>query len=125
MEVKKYTKTHEWIETDGKTATIGITNYAQEQLGDIVYVDAPAVDDEMEKGDTLCTIESVKSANDVYIPVSGKITAVNEELEDAPEKINEAAESDGWIVKVSLDDESELDEYMDEDDYKEFAESAE
>jgi len=123
--VKKYTKTHEWIEVDGKTATIGITNYAQEQLGDIVYVDAPADDDEMEKGDTLCTIESVKSANDVYIPVSGKITAINEELEDAPEKINEAAESDGWIVKVNLDDESELEEYMDEDDYKEFVENAE
>ncbi|ABR31577.1 glycine cleavage system protein H [Thermosipho melanesiensis] len=118
--MKKYTKTHEWVDESGY---VGITNHAQEELGDIVYVDLPKVGSEVKKGDILLSIESVKAATDVYSPVSGKIAEVNEELDSQPELINEDAEGKGWLVKIDFSDESELDELMTEEEYKKYLEN--
>ncbi len=123
--MKKYTESHEWVEVKNGIATIGISNHAQEQLGDIVYVDLAEEGKELEKGDTLCSIESVKSANDVYTPVSGEVTQVNDTLEDSPETVNESAEGEGWLCKIKLSDESELDDLMSAEDYASFVESEE
>ncbi|MFP4460722.1 MAG: glycine cleavage system protein GcvH [Thermotogota bacterium] len=123
--MKKYTESHEWIEVANGEATVGISEHAQEQLGDIVYVDLPAEGNELSKGDTLCSIESVKSANDVYTPVSGEVVEINGALEDAPETINESAEGEGWICKIKLSDESELEGLMSLEDYKKMVESEE
>ncbi|HOO32352.1 MAG TPA: glycine cleavage system protein GcvH [Thermotogota bacterium] len=120
--MKKFTESHEWVELTDGIATIGITNHAQEQLGDIVYVDLPGVGDTLSKGDTLCSIESVKSANDVYVPVSGEVSEINEELDGTPEKINEAAETDGWICKIKISDEAEMEELLSEADYQKLIE---
>lgn len=121
--MKKYTKTHEWVEvTESKKARIGITNHAQEELGDIVYVDLPKVGTEIKKGEQFMSIESVKAAEDIYAPVSGTITAVNEELSDKPELVNEDAEGKGWLVEVELSDPSELDDLLSEEDYKKLIE---
>ncbi len=121
--MKKYTESHEWIEVTDSIATVGISEHAQEQLGDIVYVDLPQKGSALSKGDTLCSIESVKSANDVYTPVSGEVVEVNSALEDAPETINESAEGEGWICKIKISDESELDRLMGLDEYKKMVES--
>jgi glycine cleavage system H protein len=121
--MKKYTKSHEWIETTEGIATVGISEHAQEQLGDIVYVDLPGEGDTLKKGDTLCSIESVKSANDVYTPVSGEVVEINNSLEDTPETINESAEGEGWICKIKLSDESEVDGLMSLEEYKKMVES--
>jgi glycine cleavage system H protein len=115
--MKKFTKSHEWVELTNGVATIGVTDHAQGQLGDIVYVDLPVAGTELSKGDTLCSIESVKSANDVYTPVSGEVVASNEELDGTPEKINEAAETEGWICKVKVSNEAELKELLSEAEY--------
>jgi len=123
--MKKYTQSHEWIEVTDGVATIGISEHAQEQLGDIVYVDLPGEGDALSKGDTLCSIESVKSANDVYTPVSGEVVEANSALEDTPETINESAESEGWICKIKVSDESELEGFMSLDEYKKMVESEE
>ncbi|PLV57513.1 glycine cleavage system protein H [Thermotoga sp. SG1] len=120
--MKKYTRTHEWVEIEGKVATVGITNHAQEELGDVVYVDLPEVGKEVKKGDVVASIESVKAAADVYAPLSGKITEVNERLETEPELINKDAEGEGWIFKMEIADESELSDLLDEQAYKEFCE---
>ncbi|WP_101512547.1 glycine cleavage system protein GcvH [Thermotoga sp. SG1] len=122
MRMKKYTRTHEWVEIEGKVATVGITNHAQEELGDVVYVDLPEVGKEVKKGDVVASIESVKAAADVYAPLSGKITEVNERLETEPELINKDAEGEGWIFKMEIADESELSDLLDEQAYKEFCE---
>jgi glycine cleavage system H protein len=116
--MKKFTKSHEWVELTDGIATIGVTNHAQEQLGDIVYVDLPGAGDNLSKGDTLCSIESVKSANDVYAPISGEVVEANEELDGTPEKINEAAETDGWICKIKVSDEAEMEELLSEEEYE-------
>lgn len=121
--MKKYTESHEWIEVTDSIAIVGISEHAQEQLGDIVYVDLPQKGSTLSKGDTLCSIESVKSANDVYTPVSGEVIEVNSALEDAPETINESAEGEGWICKIKISDESELDRLMGMDEYKKMVES--
>jgi glycine cleavage system H protein len=121
--MKKYTKSHEWIEATEGIATVGISEHAQEQLGDIVYVDLPGEGDTLKKGDTLCSIESVKSANDVYTPVSGEVVEINNSLEDTPETINESAEGEGWICKIKLSDESEVDGLMSLEEYKKMVES--
>jgi len=113
--MKKYTNTHEYIDVEGNVATIGISVKAAEELGDVTYVELPEVGKEVKKGDILCTIESVKSAEDIYAPVSGKVIEVNNELEDNPEIVNEDAENRGWIVKIELLDKSELDGLLDED----------
>ncbi len=115
----RYTEDHEWIKVEGNIGTVGITDYAQKQLGDIVYVELPEVDDEFSKGDEVATVESVKAASPIFIPVSGKIVEVNEELEDAPELLNQDPHGKGWIFKVELSDESELDELLTAESYEE------
>ncbi|OAA31075.1 glycine cleavage system protein H [Kosmotoga arenicorallina S304] len=123
--MKKYAKTHEWVHVEGNVATVGISNYAQEHLGDIVYVELPEVGKEVTKGDTICSVESVKAASDVYSPLSGKVVEVNEELDSAPETINSDAEKSGWIFKLELSDPAELDGLMDEEEYKKYCEEEE
>jgi glycine cleavage system H protein len=122
----KYTKTDEWIKVDGDEATIGISDFAQDQLSDIVYVD-PQVDenDAISKGDGIATIESVKAAADVNTPVSGTILAINEDLADTPEVLNSDPFGAGWIVKIKLDDPSEIDELMSAEDYEAYNEERE
>lgn len=118
MSTIKFSEDHEWVVTnDDGTALIGITDYAQEQLGELVYIELPEVGAEVEKGDAVAVIESVKSASDLLMPVSGEIIEVNEELDADPGKVNEDALGAGWFIKVKLADESELDELMDEDKY--------
>lgn len=122
----KYTEDHEWIKLakdgDDDIATVGISKYAAEQLGDVVYVELPEIDAELEKGDDAAVVESVKAASEIYAPLSGTITAVNEALEDAPETVNAAPETDGWFFKMKISDASELDGMMDADAYKKFIE---
>merc|ERR1719387_2472548 len=109
--VTKFSKDHEWITVTDGVGTIGITNHAQEQLGDVVYVDLPEIGD---------TVESVKAASDIYSPISGEVVEVNEALNDEPALVNSSAEADGWMTRVKLSDASELDDLMDEAAYKEF-----
>lgn len=120
----KYSKDHEWVGVEGDVAYVGITNYAQEQLGDIVYVELPEVGDEVEKDEAICSVESVKTASDIYTPVTGKIIEVNEELEDSPELINEDPYS-AWIYKIQMSDETELDTLMNKGEYAEYIENEE
>jgi glycine cleavage system H protein len=120
---KFFTKDHEWIVTEGQFATIGITDYAQAQLGDVVFVDLPEVGREIEKGGEAAVVESVKAASEVYAPVSGRVTEVNGTLSATPALVNEAAESDGWFVKMALRDKMELNELMDEAAYKAYVET--
>ncbi|TFZ41040.1 glycine cleavage system protein GcvH [Soehngenia longivitae] len=119
-----YTEDHEWVKVDGNLAYIGITDHAQHNLGDIVYVDLPEVDDEFEKGDAFAAVESVKAAADVYIPISGKVVEVNEELIDDPALLNADA-FENWIAKIEIKDKSELDELMSSEDYESFLEEEE
>ena len=116
-----YSEDHEWINVDGDTGTVGVSNFAQEQLGDVVFVDLPQVGAEVSKGDEVAVVESVKAASEIYTPVSGEITAVNETLNDAPETVNADAENGGWLYKRKLADEGELDGLMDADAYAAFA----
>ena len=118
----KYTEDHEWIKLDGDIATIGISTHAAGQLGDVVYVELPDVDAEFDKGDDAAVVESVKAASEIYAPIGGTITAINEALEDAPETVNAAPETDGWFFKMKISDASELDGMMDEAAYKKFIE---
>ncbi len=116
----KYTKEHEWIDIDGDIGTVGITDHAQEQLGELVYVEVPDVGATLEQGDEACVVESVKAASEVYAPCSGEIVEANEELADQPTLVNEHAEGDGWLFKIRISDMTEIDEFMDEAEYKEF-----
>jgi len=113
----RYAESHEWVKATGDTARIGITDYAQDQLGDIVFVELPDVGESFEKGAEFGTVESVKAVSELYLPVSGEIVAINEALEDAPELINNTPFSDGWMIEVKLADSSELDALMDKDAY--------
>jgi len=115
----KYTKEHEWIKADGKAATIGITHYAQESLGDIVFVDLPKPGSEITAGKTFGTVESVKAVSDLYAPASGTVAEVNGELATAPEKINKDAHN-AWMVKITLKNPSELNSLMSAADYEKF-----
>ncbi|WP_417622691.1 glycine cleavage system protein GcvH [Parasphingorhabdus sp.] len=115
-----FTDEHEWVEVEGDTATVGITDYAQEQLGDIVFVETPEVGSQLDQGDDAAVVESVKAASDVYAAVSGEVIEVNEALEDEPGLVNSSAEEDGWFFRVTLSDKSELDDLMDEKAYKAF-----
>ena len=117
-----YTETHEWIKVEGNIATIGITDYAQNELGDIVYVDLPSVNNEVVKGEPFGTIEAVKAVEDMNSPVSGKIVEVNDELDGTPELINSSAFEKGWIIKVDLSDKSELESLLDAEAYKKIIE---
>jgi glycine cleavage system H protein len=122
MEVPKdllYTLEHEWIRVDGKNAVIGITHFAQEQLGDIVFVELPEVGSELEKESPFGVVESVKTVSDLYAPASGKITKVNKELETNPEQVNNEPYGVGWIVEIELSDEQGLESLLDPDAYNE------
>lgn len=116
----KYTKDHEWVELHGSTATIGITEYAQASLGDLVFVELPEVGATIASGDEFAVVESVKAASEVYTPVSGEVVEINEDLSDTPEVINEHPYTDGWIAKVKLSDKSELDDMMTAEEYEEY-----
>lgn len=115
----KYTKEHEWIRVTGKEGVVGITDHAQESLGDIVFVELPKAGAEVFAGKTFGTVESVKAVSDLYSPVSGSITAINEELATAPEKVNQDAFS-AWMIKVQLSDPEELKALLSADDYEKF-----
>jgi glycine cleavage system H protein len=115
----KYTKDHEWAKAEGDTVTIGINDYAQDQLGEIVFVEMPAVGDSFSAEDEFGSVESVKAVSEMYMPISGEVVAVNEDLEDAPEKVNEDCYQSGWIIKVKASDLSEMDALMDKAAYLE------
>ncbi len=115
----KYSKDHEWVKVDGNIARIGITAFAQSELGDIVFVELPEVDDEIELDESFGNVESVKTVSELYAPLSGKVVAVNEELEDSPELVNESPYEEAWMIEVELSDETQLDNLMDADAYDE------
>jgi glycine cleavage system H protein len=113
-----YTEDHEWLRVEGGVATVGITDYAQEQLGDLVFVDLPEAGRQLSRGDAAVVVESVKAASDVYAPVDGEIAAVNDRLASEPGLVNSAPDGDGWLWKMKLADESQLEGLMDEAGYK-------
>lgn len=117
----RYTKEHEWVNVEGDTATIGITDHAQKELGDIVYVDLPKVGATVEKGKTVGSVESVKAVSDIYSPISGEVTAVNELLATAPEKLNEDPHGAAWLVKIKLSATGETAELMNAAEYQAYA----
>ena len=114
----KYTDTHEWLKVQGDTVKVGITDHAQSELTDIVFVELPEIGKEVEKGDELCVVESVKSVSELYAPVSGKIANVNRLLEESPETINGSPYDEGWLVEIELTDKAEIDDLLDADSYK-------
>ena len=118
----QYTRSHEWVRTEDDTAIIGITDYAQEELGDIVYIELPEHGDAFDAGDSFGTVESVKAVSDLYTPVGGEVVEVNEVLDDSPEKINEDPYGDGWIIKLRVSDEGEL---LSASDYEQLLEEEE
>ena len=115
----KYTKDHEWVKIEGENATIGITHFAQGELGDIVYVDVDTVDDTVEKDEVFGSVEAVKTVSDLLMPLTGEIIEFNEALEDEPEKVNSDPYGEGWMIKISILDSSEIDELLSADDYSE------
>lgn len=117
LEGLKYSESHEWVKVEGNVAVVGVSDFAQKEMGDITYVDMPAVDDEVSQGEEFGALESVKASSDLISPVSGVVVEVNEELEDAPEKVNEDAYG-SWIIKVEMSDPSELDALLDAAGYK-------
>ena len=118
----KYTKDHEWVKVEGDEAYVGITDFAQNELGDIVYIEVDTVGETLEKEETFGTIEAVKTVSDLFMPVSGEVVEFNEELESSPDKINKDPYKDGWIVKIKLSNKEELDELLSVDKYKELVE---
>lgn len=118
----RYSKDHEWVKVDGDTATVGITVYAQEQLGDVVFVDLPAMGKKVEKGKEMAVVESVKAASEVYAPLTGEVVEVNPALADAPATVNEDAMGKGWFAKLKVADKGELGGLMDEAAYKKYVE---
>jgi glycine cleavage system H protein len=115
----KYTKDHEWIKVDGNNATVGITDYAQGELGDIVFVEIETEGEKLEQGEVFGTIEAVKTVSDLFMPVSGDVLEVNSELEDSPDLINEDPFGKGWLIKVKIDDSSQLEKLLNADQYNE------
>ena len=115
----KYTKDHEWIKIDGDIATVGITDFAQGELGDIVYVDIETVDESIDRDEVFGSVEAVKTVSDLFMPLSGEITELNELLEDAPEKVNTDPYGEGWMIKIKLSDNSEIENLLDAEGYKE------
>lgn len=118
-----FTDEHEWIDVEGESATVGITDYAQEQLGDIVFVELPSVGTVLDKGGDAAVVESVKAASDVYAPISGEVTEGNDALEDEPALVNSSPEEDGWFFRMTVGDASELEGLMDGKAYKAFVEA--
>lgn len=123
MAEKRYTKTHEWLTVDGKTVTVGITDFAQSQLGDVVFLDLPAAGRKLEAGESFGVVESVKAASDLYSPVAGRVTATNDKLAGKPELLNSDPYGEGWILKIELSGALPAD-LLDEAAYKQFAEAA-
>jgi glycine cleavage system H protein len=119
-EDSKYAKSHEYVHVEGDTGTIGITDYAQKELGDVVFVELPQVGAQLEAGDELGSIESVKAVSELFAPVSGEVVEVNEALADKPELVNTDPYGDGWMIKLKVSDASELDELMPADEYEEY-----
>jgi glycine cleavage system H protein len=119
----KYTKDHEWIKVDGDTATVGITDYAQGELGDIVFVEIETEGEELEKEEVFGTVEAVKTVSDIFMPISGEVVEVNPKLEDSPEIANKDPYGEGWLIKVKLSDSSEIDDLLDASKYKEIIEA--
>ncbi|RTE55016.1 glycine cleavage system protein GcvH [Arenibacter aquaticus] len=115
----KYTKDHEWVKVEGDTAIVGITDFAQGELGDIVYVEVETLDETLDKDEVFGTVEAVKTVSDLFLPLSGEIVAFNESLEDEPEKVNTDPYGEGWIIKIKIGDSSELDSLLNDADYKE------
>lgn len=114
----KYTKDHEWVKVEGDQITVGITDFAQSELGDIVYVEVETLDETLEADEVFGTVEAVKTVSDLFLPVSGEIIAFNDTLEDEPEKVNTDPYGDGWMVKVKVSDASQLDKLLSAEDYK-------
>ncbi|BEI84749.1 hypothetical protein CcaverHIS002_0501500 [Cutaneotrichosporon cavernicola] len=119
---KKFSEDHEWVVVDNGVATIGITEYAQKALGDVVFVELPSVGSEIESGESIGGVESVKAASDIYAPVSGTVEEINEALGDQPSLVNKAAETDGWLAKIKLSEPGEVNELMDAEAYATFCE---
>ena len=119
----RYTKEHEWVRLDGDIATVGITDYAQEALGDVVFVELPDVGKEVKAGDPLAVVESVKAASDVYAPLAGKIVETNQAIVDDPSLVNTEAEGEGWFFRVEIDDTDAFDALLDEAAYGEYVET--
>ncbi len=117
MSTTYYTNDHEWLTIENEIATIGITDHAQESLGEIVFIELPVIGLNCETGDSIATIESVKAASDVYSPLNGEVIEINELLDDSPETVNDAAESDGWFVKVRIKESVDVSSYMSLEDY--------
>jgi glycine cleavage system H protein len=116
----KYTREHEWVLVEDDVATVGITDYAQEQLGDVVFVELPAVGDKVTKDEAMGVVESVKAVSDVYAPLSGKVLEVNDDLPDSTEMINEDPYGDGWMIKIEIADRSDLDDLMTAEEYEQY-----
>jgi glycine cleavage system H protein len=116
----KYSKEHEWVLVEDNVATVGITDYAQDQLGDIVFVEMPAIGDKVSKEDAFGVVESVKAVSDIYAPVSGKVMEVNDDLPDNPEMVNEDPYGDGWMIKIEMNDLEELHDLMTAAEYEEY-----
>ncbi|MCL6274864.1 glycine cleavage system protein GcvH [Muricauda sp. 2012CJ35-5] len=114
----KYTKDHEWIKIDGDVATVGITDFAQGELGDIVYVEVETLDETLDREEVFGTVEAVKTVSDLFLPLSGEIVEFNEALEDEPEKVNSDPYGEGWMIKIKISDASEIDDLMSDEDYK-------
>ena len=114
----KYTDNHEWLKLEDKIAKVGITDHAQSELTDIVFVELPEIGKEVKKGEEICVVESVKSVSEIFAPVSGKIANINKNLEESPETINESPYDEGWLVEIEIDDESEFKTLLDAEEYK-------
>lgn len=114
----KYTNDHEWVKVDGEIATIGITDFAQGELGDIVYVEVDTLDETLDKEEVFGTVEAVKTVSDLFMPISGEILEFNESLETNPEKVNDTPYEDGWMIKIKISDSSELEELLSPEDYE-------
>jgi len=120
----KYTREHEWVSLEGNVATVGITDHAQHQLGDVVFVELPSIGDRVEKSDAFGVVESTKAVSDVYAPVSGEIAEINDDLPDNPELLNEDPYGDGWMVKITLGDRTDLDDLLTADEYRAYLEES-
>jgi glycine cleavage system H protein len=125
MSSLRYTNDHEWVRVEGDSAVVGISDYAQEQLGDVVFVELPTVGVTFSQNDDAAVVESVKAASEIYAPISGEILAVNDSLSDAPETLNSDPTGDGWMFKISIADKGEIDALMDEAAYKAYVEGLE
>jgi glycine cleavage system H protein len=119
----KYTQDHEWIRVEGKTAVVGVTDFAQGELGDVVFVEIETEGEELDKGETFGTVEAVKTVSDLFMPVGGKVLEINEALADEPELVNKDPYGKGWMIKIQIADESELDELLSADDYQKMIET--